>query len=845
MQTKKFSVTGMTCAACQANVTKAVSKSHGIENVDVNLLSGSMKVSFDESIISPEDIIAAVESAGYGASLFGTNEKNDSFKDEWNKKREASDNERSSMKKRLIFSIILLIPLMYIAMGEMLGLPLPSFLQGEKNSLLSAFTQFLITVPVLTINKKFFVSGVKGIKNKMPNMDSLVALGSGASLLYGIFAVYRMIYGFSAGDMNIVHQYSHSLYFESSAMILTLVTVGKYLESISKTKTSHTLEKLVNLSPKTATVLRNGKEFVINTQQIAVDDIIIIKPGDSIPVDGVIINGNGFIDQSAITGESIPVEKQPGDSVISATINKNGSFKFRASKVGEDTTLSQIIRMVDEAGSTKAPIARLADKISGIFVPVVMGIALLTGIVWMLAGKDFEFALNCAVSVLVISCPCALGLATPVAIMVGTGKAAELGILVKSAQTLENLHSVDTVVFDKTGTLTSGKPEVKDIKILKNGLNQNEFLSLAAAIESGSEHPLAQAIISKAKENGIGISSPDSFEALPGRGVKANIGNDIYYAGNLSLIKENSVAVNNHIAESINDYSVQGKTPLIFAKNGEILGIICISDTVRPDTKEAINELRDMNINVVLLTGDNKLTAQSVGKELGIENIISDVLPGDKAGHIKSLQEKGHKVAMVGDGINDAPALTVAHTGIAIGKGTDIAVEAADVVLIKDSIRDVVTSIKLSKAVIRNIRMNLFWAFFYNVLGIPLAAGAFYPAFGMLLSPMIGSLAMSCSSLCVVANALRLRLFNNGKKSEINTDDLPKKGEEKMKKVLNVEGMMCPRCQAHVLKALEAVEGVEAVEVSLEEKTATVTLNADVSIEILAKAITDAGYEVI
>lgn len=846
MENKKFSVTGMTCAACQANVTKTVSKLEGVTKVDVNLLNGSMKAEFDESILSSQDIINAVEAVGYGASLYNESAKKDSFKDEWNKKRESADSERNAMKKRLISSIVLLLPLMYIAMGGMLGLPLPSFFVGEENALLSAFTQFIITIPILIINKKFFVSGFKALFKRVPNMDSLVALGSGASLLYGIFAIYRMIYGFSTGNHHLIHQYAHSLYFESCAMILTLVTVGKYLESRSKSKTSQTLEKLVNLAPKTATVIRNGREFVINTQQIAVDDIVVIKPGESIPVDGVIISGNGFLDQSAITGESVPVEKQQGDSVISATINKNGSFRFRASKVGEDTTLSQIIRMVDEAGSTKAPIARLADKISGIFVPIVMGIAIISGIIWMIAGKDFEFALNCAVSVLVISCPCALGLATPVAIMVGTGKGAELGILIKSAESLENLHSIDTVVFDKTGTLTSGHPQVKDVSVLSDLLNENELLSLAACVESGSEHPLAQAIVIKAKENGCDIKEPDSFEAIPGRGIKAQIESNIYFAGNLSLMKDRGISIDNKISLAIEEYSSQGKTPLIFAENDKIIGIITVADTVREDTKDALAELQKIGVDVVLLTGDNRLTAQAVGKELGISKIISDVLPADKADRIEALQKEGHKVAMVGDGINDAPALTVADIGVAIGAGTDIAVESADVVLMKDSTRDVVTAIKLSKAVIRNIRMNLFWAFFYNVLGIPLAAGVFYPAFGILLSPMIGSLAMSCSSLCVVANALRLRFFKNGNETE-NEDktNKPLKGEKKMEKVLKIEGMMCPRCQAHVLKALEAVEGVESVEVSLEEKSATVTLKAEVSNEALTKAVTDEGYDVI
>lgn len=837
----KFSVSGMTCAACQANVTKSVSKLGGVKNVDVNLLAGSMTAEFDEAIITSDDIISAVESIGYGASVYGNQKSESALKNQWEARRSSAENEQKQMKIRLISSIVLLLPLMYIAMGGMVGLPLPSFFESP---LISAFTQLLITLPVIIINKKFFISGFKALFKRVPNMDSLVAIGSGASLIYGIFAIYRMIYGIETANHQIVHQYAHSLYFESSAMILTLVTVGKYLESRSKAKTSQTLEKLIDLAPKTATVVRNGREFVIETSQIAVDDIIVIRPGEQIPVDGVIVSGNGFADQSAITGESIPVEKQVGDSVISATINRNGSFTFRATKVGEDTTLSQIIRMVDEAGSSKAPIAKLADKISGIFVPVVMAIAAVTAAVWLFAGKDFEFALNCAVSVLVISCPCALGLATPVAIMVGTGKAAELGILVKSAESLEKLHSVDTVVLDKTGTVTSGQPEVQNISVLDKALSEGEFLKIASSVERLSEHPLARAVVACAKENGIEPFEVKNFEAIPGKGIRAEVENEVYLAGNLKLLEDNKIELNNEEKKLVDSFAAQGKTPLIFAQNGVAVGIIAVADAVRADSKDAINELHKAGIKTVLLTGDNTLTAEAIGKELGITEIISDVLPGDKDNCIKNLQQKGRKVAMVGDGINDAPALTRADVGIAIGAGTDIAVESADIVLIKSSLSDVATAIRLSKAVMKNIRMNLFWAFFYNALGIPLAAGVFYPVFGILLSPMIGSLAMSCSSLCVVGNALRLRFFKGGKKAAENVIT-PPKGENKMKKVLSVEGMMCPRCQAHVEKALSAVEGVESVEVSLEEKSATVTLKADVSNEVLTQAVTDAGYDVI
>lgn len=840
MEKVKFSVTGMTCAACQANVTKAVSRLDGVKKVDVNLLNGTMTAEFDESVVSEESIVSAVEEIGYGASVFGNRKNESTLKNQWEAKRTLAENEQKQMKIRLIFSFLLLLPLMYIAMGGMMGLPLPSFFESP---LTSAFSQLLITVPVLIINKKFFVSGFKALSKKAPNMDSLVAIGSGASLIYGIFAIYRMIYGMENGNHQVVHQYAHSLYFESSAMILTLVTVGKYLESRSKAKTSHTLEKLIDLAPKTATVERNGREFVIETSQIMVNDIIVIRPGEQIPVDGIIISGNGFVDQAAITGESVPVEKQADDSVISATINRNGSFKFKATKVGEDTTLSQIIRMVEDAGNSKAPIARLADKISGIFVPVVMAIAVITAAVWLIAGKDFEFALNCAVSVLVISCPCALGLATPVAIMVGTGKAAELGILVKSAESLEKLHSVDTVVLDKTGTVTSGEPTVCDIAVINKSFSENEFLTFAASAESKSEHPLAKAVVTYAKEKGIALYETKSFEAIPGKGLRAEIENEIYFAGNLKLFETNGIVIDYETQKLVQSFAAQGKTPLVFAKNGKIDGIIAVADVIRDNCRDAITKLHKMGIETVLLTGDNALTAQAIGKEAGIEEIISDVLPDGKDDCIKNLQSKGRKVAMVGDGINDAPALTRADVGIAIGACTDIAVESADIVLMKSDLADVVTAIKLSKSVMKNIRMNLFWAFFYNVLGIPLAAGAFYPVSGILLSPMIGSLAMSCSSLCVVANALRLRLFKAGKQTEIA--EKTEKGENKMKKVIKIEGMMCPHCQAHVEKALSAVEGVESVEVNLEEKSATVTLKADVSNETLTSTVTEAGYDVV
>ncbi len=863
MRTEKFSVTGMTCAACEANVTRSVKKLNGVSEVTVSLLANQMRVRFDENTVDTAEILRAVADAGYGAALLGQSKKQQEsgFRGEWQRRQEEALQNQRGMKRRLVISIALLVPLMYVAMGEMLGLPVPAFLSGTENALISAFTQFLIALPVLFVNRKFFTSGFHALLKRAPNMDSLVSVGSGASMLYGIFAIYRMAHGFGHGDMQAVHQYAHSLYFESAAMILTLVTVGKYLEARSKSKTSDALGKLVNLAPKTAAVIRDGMEQIIPSEQVVAGDIVVIKPGQSIPVDGVVTEGYGYVDQAAITGESIPVEKGAGDTVISATINKNGTFRFRASRVGEDTTLARIIRLVDEAGSTKAPIARLADKISGVFVPVVMGIAVLAGAVWMFAGESFEFALNCAVSVLVISCPCALGLATPVAIMVGTGKAAEYGILIKSAESLENLHTVDTVVLDKTGTITSGHPAVTDIIVFASGVAEREFLAEAACAESGSEHPLAAAVVEKAKDEGILYDAPDRFEMVAGRGVRAEAAGKTILAGNAAFLREQGVSGvdSDAVRKAVERLAAAGKTPLLFARCGTVSGVIAVADTIRETSRAAIRQFQAMGLQVVMLTGDNRLTAQAIREELGIAEAISDVLPTDKEACVRALQEKGHKVAMVGDGVNDAPALMRADIGIAIGAGTDIAIDSADVVLMKDSLLDVATAIRLSRAVVRNIRMNLFWAFFYNVLGIPVAAGALYPAFKLLLSPMIGSAAMSLSSLCVVTNALRLRLFKDegtekseqlpcegrcpiAEEKDRNSFSEKTKGEKNMKKTLTVEGMMCAHCEAHVKKALAAVEGVAEVAVDLQSKKATVTLTKDVSDKSLMDAVAEAGY---
>ena len=874
MKTEKYNVTGMTCAACQANVTRCVSKLEGVEEVNVSLLANQMTVSYDESKVGEEDIIQAVEKIGYGASSLeqqpATAQSKGGFRSEWQARQDQAMNSQKQMKRRLISSIVLLVPLMYIAMGSMMGLPVPWFFVGMENSLVNALAQLLLTIPVLFINRHFFQTGFKALWHRAPNMDSLVAIGSGASLVYGLFAMFRLAYGFGHGDMELVHEYAHALYFESAAMILTLVTVGKYLEARSKSKTGDALGKLVDLAPKTAVVLRGGVEQTIPAEQVVAGDIVVIRPGEGIPVDGVVTEGHGYVDQAAITGESIPVEKNPGDQVISATINKNGTFQFQASKVGEDTTLSQIIRLVDEASNSKAPIARLADKVSGVFVPVVIAIAIVTAIVWLIAGMGFEFALSNAISVLVISCPCALGLATPVAIMVGTGKAAEMGILIKSAESLENLHNVDTIVLDKTGTITSGHPAVTDVLPLDRSLTEEQFLAEAAAAEFGSEHPLAQAVVERAQQLGLSLPKAEAFEAVAGRGIRAKVNGREYLAGNLAFLEENhqpATLEERSAAKSVvNKLAQEGKTPLLFLRNGKLLGVIAVADTIRETSRAAIQRFNEMGLHVVMLTGDNKVTAEAIRKELGIEQAISDVLPTQKEAHIRSLQEEGHKVAMVGDGINDAPALTRADIGIAIGAGTDIAIESADVVLMKDSLDDVAAAIDLSRAVVRNIHMNLFWAFFYNVLGIPLAAGVLYPAFQLRLSPMIGSAAMSLSSVCVVTNALRLRFFKRKgtplaeksapalEASHTDTDnqtapveEIPQepeneKGSSEMKKVLIVEGMMCAHCQAHVQKALAGVEGVTEAVVDLESKKATVTLAQDVADQALMDAVTEAGY---
>ena len=770
----------MTCAACQANVAKATLKTKGVSSADVNLLSGQMLTTFDEAVTNENEIIKAVNNIGYGIKLFDESNKSNSLKEQWQKKKDEEQKEVSNMKKRLFSSVIILAFLMYIAMGNMLGLPLPSFISGTENALLNSILQILLTIPVLIINRKFFISGFKGLIKRAANMDSLVALGSSAAFLYGVFAVIMMIKSTLNGDTEGLHHYSHQLYFESSAMILTLVTVGKFLESRSKSKTGDALGKLVELTPKTANAIRNGTEITIEAEDIVVGDEIIIRPGERIAVDGVVTKGSGSVDQSAVTGESLPVEKAVGDKVISATLNKSGTFNMTASKVGENTTISQIIRLVENAGSSKAPIARLADKVSGVFVPVVMGISVITFLLWLIFGGNFENALSFGITVLVISCPCALGLATPVAIMVGTGKAAEKGVLIKSAVALEALGKADTIVLDKTGTLTSGQMSVSDILVTDNNLSQNDFLALCGAIEKGSEHPLGEAVRRKAEEMKLTIPDASDFKAYQGKGVAAVINNNTYIAGNKRFLAEQNIDFG--IVElTVNEFSSQGKTPLIFAKNSNVIGIVAVADTIREDSIKAIEGFKKLGKKTVMLTGDNSGAAKFVGEKTGIDLVFSELLPADKEKHIREFQKKGKKVVFIGDGINDAPALTTADIGIAIGAGSDIAIDCADIVLIKNNLGDAVTAIELSNAVMRNIKMNLFWAFFYNCLGIPLAAGLLYPLWGLKLSPMIGSAAMSMSSLCVVTNALRLKFFKSKLIEEENIKTLSESPEKDIK----------------------------------------------------------------
>ena len=878
---ERFDVTGMTCSACSSHVEKSVGKLTGVENVSVNLLTNSMQVEFDENKLDTAGIIKAVEDAGYGAAVkdghakSGTKTSGQSDSQE-NSGLSAVEQNVKNMKKRLIVSLIFWIPLMYVSMGHMiyqwLNIPMPpftmNFLHGNENAITYAFTQFLLLLPILIANQKYFKNGFKTLWHRSPNMDSLIAIGAGAAILYGIFAIYRIGYAMGHGDIMVVHQYAHDLYFESAGTILTLITIGKYLETKSKGKTSEAITKLLNLAPKTVTVVRDGVEQVVDAADVGKGEIFLVKPGESVAVDGIVLEGKSSFDESAITGESIPVPKQEGDAIVSASMNKSGLIRAKATKVGEDTTIAQIIRLVEEASSSKAPIAKMADKIAGVFVPTVITIALITGVIWLISGATFEFAMSTAIAVLVISCPCALGLATPVAIMVGTGKGAENGILIKSGDALETAHQIDTVVLDKTGTITQGKPVVTDIICAAGkSADKTQLLQIAGSLEKGSEHPLAEAIVNYCVTNNISLEKVTDFNALFGKGIEGTMSGTHYYAGNEKMMEEKGISLSTEQKNQIQALAKQGRTPLLFADEKQFLGIVAVADVVKPTSKEAVQKFRDYGIHVIMLTGDNEVTAQAIKEQVGIDEVIAGVLPTQKEEKISALKQAGHKVAMIGDGVNDAPALASADVGIAIGAGTDVAIESADIVLMKNDLLDAVGAVKLSKAVIRNIKENLFWAFFYNSIGIPLAAGVLYPLFQIKLNPMFGAAAMSLSSVCVVSNALRLRWvkLHDAKKTQsepyqdvaastiadINQHNAldnnikstnNDKGESTMTTTISIEGMMCAHCQAHVEKALKEVAGVTEVTVSLENKNAVVT--GDASVETLKQAVVDAGYEV-
>lgn len=956
---ERYHVTGMSCSACSSHVEKAVNKLENVEKASVNLLTETMDVTYDETKITSAEIIDAVVKAGYGASVMtegsvagaggqstsgnagSTGKSTADGKQELQQKLDA---DARAMKWRLGISIGFLIPLMYVSMHHMLkewfGIPVPAFIvntmHGNANAMNFALTQFLLLLPILYVNRKFFSVGFKTLAHRSPNMDSLIALGSGAALVYGIFAMYRISYGLGYGDMAVVEHYAHDLYFESSGTILTLITVGKYLESRSKGKTSEAITKLMNLAPKVAIlVTEDGQEKEVPTESLQKGDIFLVKPGSLVPVDGIVLEGNSSVDEAAITGESVPVEKQAGDHVVSATVNKAGFLKCRADRVGDDTTLAQIIRLVEEASASKAPIAQLADKVAGVFVPTVMTISLITLIVWLISGATAEFAISTAIAVLVISCPCALGLATPVAIMVGTGVGASNGILIKTGEALQQAKEIDTVVLDKTGTITSGKLKVEEAGGYQSDFPMDAMMQIAAALEKKSEHPLAEAVVEWAEQFGLAIPEIVDFKATFGRGVEGALAADFlaveaakndgptavfyagkrdstadvpensgkiaeqnpatgiarsdadsvtfpagtkFYVGNLAFLQEKNITLPQGAAEGLNRMADEGMTPLLVAQEGKFLGIIGVSDTVKATSYEAINAWEKMGVRVIMLTGDNRRTAEAVRQKLGISEVVAEVLPQDKEKKVSELKRQGHKVAMIGDGINDAPALAAADVGMAIGAGTDVAMESADIILMKNDLRDAVTAMKLSRAVIRNIKENLFWAFFYNCIGIPLAAGVLYPAFQIRLNPMFGAAAMSLSSIFVVGNALRLRGFKSGftplkkeapevtrKEIEIthaaaegeqcilktpaeqnNRQDVKQEKERTntMTKVISIEGMMCNHCTGTVQKALEAVEGVKAVTMSLEQKNATVELASDVSDEVLTKAVVDAGYEV-
>ena len=836
---QRFRVGGMSCAACSAHVEKSVAAVPGVSEVQVNLLAGSMVVQYDEGACDAQAIIHAVESGGYTAAV------DDGRQQAARTQSPQANDELKEMKTRIIVSAVFLIILMYFSMGPMIGLPLPGFVSGTGHAFALALVQLLLTLPICIVNRKYFINGFKTLWHRAPTMDALIAVGSGAALVYGIYALFQIGYAGAAGNEELVHSFVHDLYFESAGMILTLVTLGKYFEARAKRKTGEAIAALMDLRPQTANVVRGGQEVSVPIEDVRVGDLVVVRGGQSVPVDGEIEEGSAYLDESAITGESMPVEKHKGDTVIGATVSKNGYFVMKAARVGDDTTLSQIIRLVEEAGASKAPIAKLADKVAGVFVPVVMGIALLTAIVWLVCGETPSFALTRAIAVLVISCPCALGLATPVAIMVGTGVGAKNGVLFQSAEALENLHNVNSVILDKTGTVTEGRPVVTDVKSF--GVEPEDLLSLALSIESKSDHPLADAIVRYARSKHVKERMVTDFEMIEGQGVRATIDGVRCMAGNRRMLLANGLALSRSAQQMGEDLAAAGKTPLYFAANRQVAGIFAVADVLKPTSRAAVDALQSLGVEVTLLTGDNQATAQSIAEELGIKDVVAEVLPQDKERVVREKQAQGRKVAMVGDGINDAPALARADVGIAIGAGTDVAISSADVVLMKSDLMDAVDAIRLSRQTMRNIRQNLFWAFFYNCIGIPIAAGVLWIPLGLKLSPMIGAAAMSLSSVCVVSNALRLRFFKGTPKPAAKPGEytvLPKEETKMMKKVIKVEGMMCEHCVAHVKKALEAFPGV-AADVDLASGKATVQGSSLPDDAKLTEAVEQAGYKVV
>lgn len=844
----------MTCSSCVSHVQKAAEKVDGVLSVNVNLLTNSMQLEYDEEKTNDAAIIKAIQNAGYDASIDNPSAANAPSAQNSQSGQKSTEDEYQSTRRRIYISFGILLPLMYISMGHMLHLPLPAILHGAENALILAFTQLLLSLIIVYVNRVYYERGFKSLFRAQPNMDSLIAIGSAAAMIYGIFVIYKIGFALGRGDLDTAGTLSMDLYFESAAMILTLITLGKHLEARSKAKTTDAISKLVSLAPDTVHVIRGGVEQQIPTSEIVQGDLLVVRPGERIAVDGIVTEGNSSLDMSALTGESIPQEITVGSKVASASVNKNGSFTFTATRVGSDTTLSQIIRLVEEASASKAPIAKLADKISAIFVPSVIAVAAVTLIVWLFVGQSFDFALSRAISVLVISCPCALGLATPVAIMVGTGKGAEHGILIKSAEALETAHAVNAVVLDKTGTITNGTPIVTDV--ITYGISERELLTLAASIEKPSEHPLAEAILHRAETEQLPLSAVTDFAAISGRGVLGKINEDMITAGNAALMNEKNIALGD-AAKTSEQLAQNGRTPLFFAKNDVLIGIIAVSDTPKPSSAQAVSRFEELGISVYMLTGDNARTAAAIAKQVGIHNVISDVMPNDKEARVRELMEAGNITAMIGDGINDSPALARSDVGIAIGAGTDIAIESADIVLMNSDLNDAATAVELSRAVIANIKMSLFWAFFYNTVGIPLAAGLLYPAFHITLSPMIGAAAMSLSSVSVVTNALRLRAFKPKTIEEAcpigveNDADITIKEAEAisaqkgstMKKEIKVEGMSCNHCKMSVEKALKAIDGVESAIVDLDAKNAVVELSRDVADDVLSNAISAIDFK--